>query len=369
MTGLYVHVPFCKSKCQYCDFVSYVDLESIPRYLEALKYEAQLLGHSGAKVETVYVGGGTPSVFAPEQLVELFATLKEAFVFVEGVEVTVELNPDDVNVEILEALREVGVNRLSLGIQSFDDSVLLFLGRRHTSSAAYRAIELIRDENWTELSLDVMYGWHFQTERSHRDTLQRALSFKPTHLSCYQLTVEGDAPFALRHARGERLEADEEMERRLFLLTHYLLTDAGYEHYEVSNYARPGHRSRHNGSYWRHAAYVGLGPAAHSFDGIRRRSWNVTSIPDYVSRALRGDEFIADSETLTESQLLLEQLFLGFRTAEGFDESLLSGITGTKEVLSGLVEEGLCLRQRGRVIATVEGMLVADGLPLRFNLM
>lgn len=369
MTGLYVHVPFCKSKCQYCDFVSFVDLETIPRYLEALRGEALLRGRRTAKVETVYVGGGTPSVFAPDQLVELFAILREGFDFIDGAEVTVELNPDDVDDEIIDALHEVGVNRLSLGVQSLDDEVLRFLGRRHTSSQARRAIELTRAQSWAELSLDVMYGWHFQSETSHLDTLERILSYAPEHLSCYQLTVEGDNSFAARRAEGERLEVDEEIGRRLFLLTHDLLTNAGYEHYEVSSYARPGRRSKHNQSYWDHVAYVGLGPSAHSFDGRDRRSWNVSDLREYVDRALRSIDVTDDSERLTDEQLLLERLLLGFRTAEGVDEAVLSVITGSKEVLLQLVDEGLCRREDGRVVTTVEGLLVADSLPLRFELL
>lgn len=360
--GLYVHVPFCLRKCLYCDFESVTALERIPDYLDALEREARRRGREVEAVDTVYVGGGTPSVLGPARIAHLLAMVRAVFSPATGAEVTVELNPDDVTVELLDALEAAGATRLSLGVQSFDDAALRLLGRRHDAAGARRALELVRRRRWSnrpEMSLDLMFGWRGQREEDHGRSLEEALAFGPEHLSCYQLTIEGHGSrFAARLAAGDDLRADEAAQRRLFLLTHEVLTARGYEHYEISNFARPGCRSRHNERYWSHGPYLGLGPAAHSFDGRRRRSWNAPTLDAYLAGEAGG------AEELDDEQLLLERLMLGFRTARGVDEAVLAALPGWEREADRLVAAGLCVREAGRLGPTVEGMLVADALPL-----
>jgi oxygen-independent coproporphyrinogen-3 oxidase len=359
--GLYVHVPFCARKCLYCDFESVATLARIPDYLDAVEREARRRAREVDAVDTVYVGGGTPSVLGPARLARLLETLLATFAIRPGAEVTVELNPDDVTADLLAALEGAGVNRLSVGVQSFDDEALRALGRRHDAAGARRAIGLVRSRGFSNLSLDLMFGWRGQRAAAHRRDLVEALAFEPEHLSCYQLTVErgGKAPFAARLAAGDDPRASEAAQRRLFVATHETLTGRGYEHYEVSNFtrARPGFRSRHNERYWSHGPYLGLGPAAHSFDGARRRSWNAPSLDEYLEG--RGG-----AETLDDEQLLLERLMLGFRTSRGVEEAALAAIPGWERGVERLVARGLCRREAGRLAPTVAGLLVADALPL-----
>jgi putative oxygen-independent coproporphyrinogen III oxidase len=364
--GLYVHVPFCKTKCPYCDFHSIVSGTSPAAWLGALEREAALYRGSFGGFDTLYLGGGTPSFLGEDEIERLVAAIRGAFDFAPDSEVTIEVNPDDVTAGKLARWRALGFNRVSLGVQSFNDDELSFLGRRHDAAAARRAIVLARDAGFDDLGCDLIYGFEGHRPASWRRTLDEAVSLVPEHLSCYQMTLEHSTEFGRMVGRGEMTQLGEEPQRSFFLETSRLLTDAGYIHYEISNFSRgEAYVSRHNHKYWRHVPYLGLGPSAHSFhDG--RRWWNVRSVDGYVEALARGESPVEGDETLGEDDLALETLYLGFRTREGVALEDLRRYPNWRAVLESLVSESLVTLTGDRARPTLEGFLVADRLPLVF---
>ena len=295
-------------------------------------------------------------------------------------EITIEANPDDITADKLAVFRDLGINRLSLGVQSFDEAELRFLGRRHTATQTAAAIELIRAAGFTNLGLDLMYGLPGQTTDAWLKTLETALSFNPEHLSCYQLTIEAGGtpalrtPLARQVTRGEIRLPDKETQREFFLLTANFLTARGYLHYEVANFARQGPQAgslcyfvcRHNVKYWTRTPYLGLGPAAHSFLA-GRRWWNISSVAQYCSSLSAGKAPVAGEESLTPEQIRLETLALGFRTREGVSLATIRERPGGDAMVAALTQAGLVRVDRDRVIATVQGLVVADRLALGFT--
>jgi oxygen-independent coproporphyrinogen-3 oxidase len=364
--GLYVHVPFCRSKCPYCDFHS-VTAGPTESWVDAVIAEArQQAGRFGTS-DTMYLGGGTPSALPGDLLERLVRGLCDAVDLTPDAELTIEVNPDDVTGPRLEHWLELGLNRLSLGIQSFAEDELFFLGRRHTAQQTVAAPELARAAGVENLGIDLIFGLSGRNADDWRRNLERSLVFEPEHLSCYQLTIAPETPFGRRAARGDSIAVDEEVGRELFLTAADVLGAAEYDHYEVSNFARTaGLRSRHNLKYWHHSPVLGLGPAAHSYrDG--ERWWNASSVAAYVEAIASGESPCEASETLSENQLLLERLMLGFRTSDGVELGILQRIPGWRTTLDQLVHEGLLVVSDGRARPTVEGYLLADGLPLRFG--
>jgi oxygen-independent coproporphyrinogen-3 oxidase len=384
-SGLYLHIPFCQTKCPYCDFYSITGTGQVQDFLAALDQEARLYREQFSEFDSLFLGGGTPSLLTRAQLAALMKNLRRHFVFAQDSEITIEANPDDITVEKLRLFRELGINRLSLGVQSFDEAELRFLGRRHTAGQTAAAIDLIRAAGFTNLGLDLMYGLPGQSPDAWLKTLEMALSLAPEHLSCYQLTIMAGetpaphetpalrTPMARRMALGEISLPDEETQREFFLLTANCLTARGYLHYEVANFARKGPQAgglchyccRHNIKYWTRTPYLGLGPSAHSFDG-RRRWWNVSSVGDYCSSLNAGEAPVAEAETLTPEQIRLETLALGFRTREGVSLATIREHPNGDAKVAELTQAGLVRVDRGRVMATLDGLVVADRLPLEF---
>jgi len=365
--GLYIHVPFCLRKCRYCDFFSTTDLSLVSDWLLALEGEMQFYKGRFGTFDTIYLGGGTPTLLDGEQLTVLVECLRWHFQFAPETEVTLEANPDDITAKKLRIYRDLGVNRLSLGVQSFDEAELRFLGRRHTARQTEAAIALIRAAGFANLGLDLIYGLPGQTEAAWLQTLKNAVGFRPEHLSCYQLTLAPGTPLGEKQARGEIKPLGEEGEASLFLATSRFLEEQGYLHYEIANFARGEvYCSRHNRKYWRHAPYLGLGPAAHSFDG-RGRWWNCRSLAEYRGRLARGEAPVGGSENLTDAQLRLEALSLGFRTREGVALEVVSQFPGWERTLAELESSELIKVQGQRVIPTRQGFLIADRLPLCFE--
>jgi oxygen-independent coproporphyrinogen-3 oxidase len=368
--GLYVHVPFCLSKCPYCDFYSITGLDLIPTWLQALEEECRLRAGSFGVFDSLFIGGGTPSILTAHQLERLMAGLHRHFTFHERSELTIEVNPDDVSREKLELFHRQGFNRISLGVQSIHEEELRFLGRRHTARQTLGALEMVRSGGFKCVSLDLIYGFSGSRAYSHRDlwedTLQKTLGFHPDHLSCYMMTIEGDTPFRRLLSKG-RLKTlpDHELEK-LFLFTAELLEENGFAQYEISNFARsPRAVCRHNWKYWDHTPYLGLGPSAHSFlDGARW--WNGRSVRRYCEALQRGQLPVEGREELTAEQLHLESVFLGLRTNQGVQRTLLANQPGAASALDRLVNEGIVEVRHGRVIPTRKGFLLADGLPLLF---
>ncbi|MBU4233942.1 MAG: radical SAM family heme chaperone HemW [Desulfobacterales bacterium] len=376
--GLYVHIPFCRSKCPYCDFYSVTATDQIEAFLSALDTEARLYRDQFPAFDSLFLGGGTPSLLDAGQLGALVASLRRHFVFAPDSEITIEANPDDITAEKLRLFRDLGINRLSLGVQSFDEAELRFLGRRHTARQTAAAIDLIRAAGFTNLGIDLMYGLPGQTLDAWVKTLETALSCAPEHLSCYQLTIMAGetpaphetpalrTPLARRVARGEISLPDEETQREFFLLTANFLTARGYLHYEVANFAREEHYvCRHNLKYWTRTPYLGLGPAAHSFKA-GRRWWNISSVAQYCSSLSAGKAPVAEAESLTPEQVRLETLALGFRTHEGVSLATIRERPGGDAMVEALTRAGLVRVDGERVMATLDGLVVADRLPLGF---
>jgi len=364
--GLYVHVPFCLRKCPYCDFASGTELALVADWLRAIKREMGFYGDFAPRFDSLYLGGGTPSLLAADELASLVEALEDHFAFSPDTEITLEVNPDDVTPQSLQHYRELGINRLSLGVQSFDDRELAFLGRRHDSSRSHRALAWAREAGFANLGLDLIYGLPGQIVEQWRRSLETALGFSPEHLSCYQLTIEAGTPLARRQAEGQFQRLSEEAEREFFLFTSRFLEEAGYLHYEISNFARGNeNRSRHNRKYWNHTPYLGLGPGAHSFrDG--RRWWNHRSLKDYCQTLNAGEAPVAGEEILTPEQTRLEALYLGLRTREGVDLNVLLKAQRGKIGLQEMVKAGLAKVRDNRLIPTRKGLVVADRLALGF---
>jgi oxygen-independent coproporphyrinogen III oxidase len=373
LPGLYIHIPFCIRKCAYCAFSSVTNLTLIHDFLAALRREMSLNKGVHREFDTVYIGGGTPSVLAAADLERLIDDIRTAFTITSDAEITLEANPGDITAGLLATLRSAGVNRLNIGCQSFDDKTLAFLGRRHQTRQALEAIRLARDAGFDNLGIDLIYGLPGPSENTFAiwlDTLRTTLSFHPEHLSCYQLTLEADTPIAALREEGKIAFPDNDLQARYFFRTSETLEEAGYEHYEVSNFAR-GDRfhSRHNSKYWDHSPYLGLGPAAHSFDGWQRR-WNHRSLGAYLKDLTAGKTPVADSELLTDEQLRMEALFLGFRTRRGihldeFKTRYGQDLLAEKgEILRKLTEDSLVEIRDGFLKPTRAGMAVADSLAL-----
>jgi len=364
--GVYIHVPFCKTRCPYCDFFSTTRRSLVPRWIEAILQEASQYEGLFPSFDSLYLGGGTPSLLGPQQLERLVRALDSRFSFAPDTERTIELNPEDVRPELLRSLRDLGFDRISLGVQSLDEVDLRFLARRHSVQDSFGSLDLIREQGFENLSVDLMYGLETQTPEKWLGSLKRMLDFQPDHISCYQLTVKPGTSFARLLTEGRLASLSENKASEFYTFTCSFLERAGYDHYEVSSFSRgEAFRSRHNSKYWHHAPYLGLGPSAHSFDG-RYRWWNVRSVEAYRRALDQGRPAVAGRETLSEEQLLMERLLLGFRTRDGVPESLVAGCDNAARIVSDLERAGLITLRAGNLLPTRAGLLVADSLPLLF---
>ncbi len=370
--GLYLHVPFCRSKCPYCDFYSLASLSLSSAWVEAVEREAKLYAGEYPAFDSIYLGGGTPTLLDDRQTARIMDCFDRCFGLSNDAEVTIEANPDDITAEKLKLLKSLGFNRISVGAQSFDDGELRFLGRRHTAAQTERALALIRETGFDNLGLDLIYGFntgaspHASCERNWKRNLERALQFQPEHLSCYQMTYEAGTLFGRMKAKGKIEASSEETESDLFLFTSQFLEEHGYLHYEISNFAKdPAHTSRHNQKYWSHVPYLGLGPAAHSFKN-GRRWWNVKSVRKYCALTNEGKVPVEESELLFDEQLKLETLYLGLRTREGIDLDAVRDTPGYESAINELERSGLARVCGQKLSPTTKGFLVADSLPLMF---
>jgi oxygen-independent coproporphyrinogen-3 oxidase len=366
--GLYIHVPFCVRKCPYCDFYSVTELQRLEAFLAALMQEIDLVTPPETLFDTIYMGGGTPSVLKGAQVLKILEGARRRFAFTQDVEVTIEVNPDTVSFDTLTAFLGHGVNRVNIGIQSFDDHRLRFLGRLHSARGARGAIHLARKAGVEKLGLDLMYGLPHQSRKDWLSDLAEATCYEPEHLSCYMLTYEAGTPFDKWRKACRFRPSSEDKVRDLFEVTMDFLGERGYEQYEISNFSRGNAlRSRHNQKYWSHGPYVGLGPSAHSFLAPLRW-WNHRSLSDY-RRAL-GDAVVPvqGREQLNPGQLMLESVFLGLRTSNGID---MWGFKRRHDVdfldhfgalLERLEAQDLLSVSADRCTLTMEGMMVADSI-------
>ena len=366
--GLYLHIPFCRSKCDYCDFYSLAGREDrMDEYQKALVrhvVESSAVARN-CPVDSIYIGGGTPTWYGEKRLLELLRTVKRHFCMAKDVEVTVEANPDSVDGKMLRRLRRAGVNRISMGMQSGSDEELRSVHRPHTYQQVEYAVAAVRAAKIRNLNLDLIYGLPGQTEESWHETVEKALSLGPEHLSCYGLTIEEGTPLAQRVARGEQLP-DEDQQATLYLWTVERLAQAGYEQYEISNFAKRGYQSRHNMKYWMGRPYMGLGVAAHSDFGGRRYSF-VSDLDAYIQGMLSGDEVVDESEKITRRERGSEYLMLRLRTVHGIDEweyrrEYMMNFDPIEAKLSEFEQKGWARRQGRRWQFTPEGFLLSNQL-------
>lgn len=350
MAGLYVHIPFCKKRCLYCDFFSTTCLERREEYVAALLKEIALRkNEAGEPIRTIYIGGGTPSTLDAAAIQRIVDTIGTQ----EAEEITMEMNPGDSDEAYLRAIRNAGINRLSIGIQSFDDTLLSLIGRRHTAQQALMAVKMAQDAGFDNLSIDLMYALPSQTMTQWQTDINQAMSLGVQHISTYGLMYEERTAMTRMRAEGQVTPIDEETEIAMYDLLCERLQQAGYGHYEVSNFALPGYAAEHNSSYWNGAPYIGVGAGAHSYIG-NVRSWNPDDLEAYIN-GIRTGTLQRESETLTETDLYNERIMLGLRTAKGVAlEQVRTDVTPYLD--SGLLR----LTPEGQLVASRKGLHILN---------
>lgn len=369
MGGVYFHIPFCRHKCLYCNFFSVADFRRREQVVAAMRSElsARAEGWSDREVKTVYFGGGTPSLLPAEDISALLDGVKRSLQILPDAEITLEANPDDITAEKASRWLSAGINRISIGVQSFDDMALAFMERRHTGADAVRAVERLRKAGFGNITIDLIYGIPGRDDKALERDVETALALGVEHISAYALTVEKGTALDVRIGRG-RLPApnDEEAARQYFQVVDRLET-AGFQRYEVSNFARPGYRSRHNSAYWSGDAYLGIGPSAHSFDGRRLRRWNEASIAKYLDGS-QIDHIPYGEETLSHLDLRNEMVMTSLRTAEGLSLDIFKSRFGDEALESLLalarkyIEQGLAEISEGHLRITRTGWFFTDGI-------
>ena len=381
MAGLYIHIPFCASRCIYCGFYSTTSLKQRQRYVDAVCREMDLRGEklevrsertdsSEDTIETIYLGGGTPSQLTTDQLRQLFLYINKVYPLTSHLEVTIEMNPDDVNAEYAAVLSQLGINRVSMGAQTFNDERLRFLHRRHTASQVPQAVKTLREAGIHNISIDLMYGFPNETLDDWQRDIDAALALGVEHISAYCLMIEEGTPLARIMGTGylignnqkpvPLIPCDEELERQMYELLIDKLTAAGYEHYEISNFAKPGYRSRHNSSYWQDIPYIGLGAAAHSYD-LKSRSYNIADINKYIEAIERGERPM-EQEVIDEDTHYNDRITVALRTSDGLDLSTLTERHRRyclKEAQK-FIDDGLLHVVDNHLILTRKGLFVSD---------
>jgi oxygen-independent coproporphyrinogen-3 oxidase len=387
--GLYLHVPFCSSICPYCDFsVMHAASPARSTFVSRLVTEVELAAptwRDPRPFDTVYFGGGTPSQLRPAELSRVLDACRARLSLAAAPWIVLEANPEDVTKDACAEWRALGVRTLSLGVQSFSDETLRFLGRRHSGREARDAIETALRAGFDTVSVDLIFGRRGQTPEDWRLELATAVSLAPQHVSCYQLTIHPRTRFGIQAKHGRLSELPEEEQATLFDLTHRFLADAGFAAYEVSNFARgPAHESRHNRKYWDHTPYLGLGPSAHSLAAAdaqspARRFWNERGTPRWEKRLAAGERPIEGQELLAPMDLAEEALLLGLRTTAGIDLDGFRARYGpdllatNRSLVGRLVDEGRVVVREGPaggpwLVPTLSGLAVADGLAAAFDL-
>ncbi|MBR5638819.1 MAG: radical SAM family heme chaperone HemW [Muribaculaceae bacterium] len=389
--GLYIHIPYCKSKCIYCDFYSTPQVETMKQYVHALLHEAKLRQEEICSLfvetrpalsaepreslttqriiphfTTLYLGGGTPSVMPINLLTTLITGLNDIFDLSHVEEFTIEVNPDDVNREYVEELRQLGVNRVSMGVQSFNDSELRAINRRHTARQAIDAVQAIKDAGINNVSIDLIYGLPDQSLDSWRHNVEQAIDLNVQHISAYCLSYEKGTRLWVMREHGKVNEVSDDDCIAMHNMLVEMLKDADFEHYEISNFARPGFRSRHNSSYWNFAPYLGLGAAAHSFDGTTRR-YNPSSIKEYIAKLSNGTPAFIE-ENLEWWERYDEEVMLRLRTSDGLDTNLISkhyGDSAYNHLLKQaqpFIEQGLLKIHKNTITITPQGVMMSDNI-------
>ena len=366
MSAIYIHIPFCQQRCIYCDFFSTTHSEAKDSYIEAVckELEARKDYLQNEAIETIYFGGGTPSQPDVANFEKIFAVINNCRIANSTgreppSEITLEANPDDLTPDRIDSIRSLPFNRISLGVQSFNDGELKFLNRRHNAETAINAVNRLQEKGFENISIDLMYGLPGQTETGWRKTLKQAKALPVRHVSAYHLTYEEGTPLYNSLQKGLIHPVTEEQSIRLFEILMDEMADAGFEHYEISNFAQPGYRSKHNSSYWNGTHYMGVGASAHSYDGLRRQ-WNVASVPKYIE-----SQSVENSEIIDEKTAYNDFILTRLRTIEGINLEELTNLFGEKK-------KDYCLRQAqtyigqhlerkdNRLCLTRKGIFISD---------
>lgn len=370
--GLYFHIPFCQKKCGYCDFFSVTDRAFIPQFVDSLIAEMALKSDTAIPYDTLNIGGGTPSVLSAEQIESIVAAAHHHFDIDSNAEITIEVNPGTIEMQHFKTYRNAGINRLNIGVQSFSDRHLNFLGRIHTAREARLAIESAKKTGFEQIGVDLIYGIPEQSRESWLADLQQAVDLNPDHLSCYMLTIEPGTPMERDRTEARFETLGEEQVAELFKTAQSFLDHRGYLQYEISNFASSETaKARHNGKYWILSSYDGLGPSAHSFR-TPVRWWNHRSVPKYNEEIRRGKVPVAGKEVLGTEQQIIERIYLGLRTADGIDIPVLNRYLKSdfrkqfSEVLAALDSEGMLILKPESCCLTPKGMRYHEGIAKMF---
>ena len=367
MAGIYLHIPFCRQACTYCNFHFTTSLRYRDELIRAMATEAEEQNwYTGdEKLDTIYFGGGTPSLLTISELDLLLDTIRKNYSIASDVELTLEANPDDISLEKLKVWKNSGINRLSIGVQSFFEEELRWMNRAHNATEARKSLELALGE-FDNITMDLIYGSPLLTDEGWKENVDTATGLGIPHLSCYALTVEEKTPLHKNILSRKSQPVDPDKQARQFLLLMQWLREKGYEHYEVSNFAKPGFRSRHNSAYWKGSTYLGIGPSAHSFNG-RERSWNIANNNMYIQQVSQGN-MVREKETLSSEQRWNELIMISLRTLEGIDLDRIEKEWGTparqdaEKQLEKYVSSGHVSIAQSQARLTDTGMLLADGI-------
>jgi oxygen-independent coproporphyrinogen III oxidase len=372
MAGIYIHIPFCLKRCYYCDFFKSTDLKQKRELIDALKIELELRKSELAdeKIDTIYFGGGTPSLLSINELEDILRIIRQCFDFSPEAELTLEANPDDLNQAFLSDIRAIGFNRLSIGIQSFSDADLKLMNRRHSSLMAVQSVQWAQNVGFSNISIDLIFGLPNQTLENWAFNIQTSVGLNVQHISAYNLTYHEETVFYTWLGKKIISELSDELCLNQFQVLVHELKKAGFEHYEISNFCKPGFYSRHNSSYWNNRKYLGIGPSAHSFD-LKSRRWNVSSIPKYIQGVVEGESY-SEAEILSVQDKYNDYIITGLRTMWGISEAYIienfpqNYFDNFLQMKRKYQKAGCLTDQSGQVRLTEDGLFVSDKIMTDF---
>lgn len=372
MAGIYIHIPFCRKRCHYCDFFKSTDLSQKVRLLEGIRTELESRASELAseEINTIYLGGGTPSVLLIDELKDILHTIRQNYQVSPEAEITMEANPDDLSQAILSAIREIGFNRLSMGVQSFSESDLKLMNRRHGVMQAIQSVKWAKTAGFLNISIDLIYGLPNQTLEEWERNVRIAVELDVQHISAYNLTYHEGTVFYDQLKKGILKELPDELSLQQFEMLISILKEAGFEHYEISNFCKPGLYSQHNSSYWKNKKYLGIGPSAHSFDLVTRR-WNVSSVSGYLD-GVENNKSYSEIEILTEQDRYNDYIITGLRTIWGISEELIQTeftspyLVHFQKTKDEYLHSGHVLNASGKICLSPEGLFISDQIMADF---
>ena len=365
MSGIYIHIPFCSQACHYCDFHFSTVLKNKQPLLDAMVSEIHFRKKEfELNFTSLYFGGGTPSVLSKKEITQIFKALSKYVSLNKLKEITIEINPEDISYEKLNMYKDLGFNRLSIGIQSLDDKVLKWMNRAHTKKQVLEAISLTQKTGFNNISLDFIYGIPNKLNRNYAKELSELISFRPNHISCYHLTIEQDTYFGYMKNKDKLKEIEEEKSEEEFLAISETLRASNYNHYEISNFAKTGKKSYHNTNYWKQKTYIGIGPSAHSFNTNKRR-WNLSNNNKYINY-INENKVYFEEETLSDKDLFNEKIMLGLRTEKGVDiKTIYQYLTPREQAnfdikVRAFFEDGLLINENNTIRIPTKKWLLSE---------